>query len=89
MFHNGTMCWPPSGIFSMTQNTEVPMDLVRDFGAAESMRFSLWDDEGPLGSDSLDFLDISRFEPNGPHEKNFGGGEGGSSYVILPDAGDN
>jgi hypothetical protein len=82
MFHNGTRCWPPSGVFRLTQGGEVPMDLVRDFSAAESMRFSLRDDESPLGSDSLGFVDISRFEPNGPHEKNFGGGEG-RSYTLF------
>ncbi|MFJ8078034.1 hypothetical protein ACIQ7Q_29930 [Streptomyces sp. NPDC096176] len=82
MFHNGNRIWPPSGIFSMTQATEVPMNILQDFGAGESMRFSLRDDESPLGSDSLGFVDISRFEPNGEHFKDFSGGEGGS-YTLT------
>ncbi|MFF2778593.1 hypothetical protein ACFVU3_27195 [Streptomyces sp. NPDC058052] len=81
MFHNGTRFWPPSGIFSMTQGTEVGMDSVFDFGADETKRISLRDDESPLGSDSLGWVEISRFEPNGPHDKNFGGGDGGS-YTL-------
>ncbi len=80
MLHNGARCWPPSGEFSMTRNTEVVMDLVRDFGAAESMRFSLQDEEDLGPSDSLGFLDIFRFEPNGSHERNFG--SGGGSYTL-------
>ncbi|MEH7218719.1 hypothetical protein [Bacillus toyonensis] len=82
MFHNGGRIWPPSGIFSMTQGTEVPMDIPKDFGGDESMRFSLRDDESPLGSDSLGFVDISRFESNGDHQQDFGGGEGGS-YTLF------
>ena len=82
MFHNGNRVWPPSGIFSMTKDTEVPMDIQKEFGGDESMRFSLRDDESPLGSDSLGFLDVSRFEPNGPNEKDFEGGEGGS-YTLF------
>jgi hypothetical protein len=81
MFHNGGRIWPPSGIFTMTKDVEVPMDIVKDFGAGESMRFSLRDDE-TFGSDSLGFVDISRFEPNGEHAKNFQGGEGGS-YTLT------
>lgn len=80
MFHNGSRIWPPSGIFSMTQATEVPMDISKDFGADQSMRFSLRDDE-TFGSDSLGFIDISAFEPLGPHERNFDGG--GGSYTLF------
>lgn len=82
MFHNGTRIWPPSGIFSMTQGTEVGMDISKDFGGGQSMRFSLRDDESPLGSDSLGFLDIDASQPNGPHEKNFSGGSGGN-YTLF------
>lgn len=84
MFHNGTRIWPPSGIFTMTQDVEKILDITKDFNGADSMRFSLRDDE-TFGSDSLGFIDIRSSDPNGPHERNFEGGEGGSytlSYRI-------
>ncbi|MEV8045013.1 hypothetical protein [Streptomyces griseoluteus] len=89
MFWNGIRFWPPSGIFSMSKDTEafVEPDTIRQFGANESMRFSLRDDESPLGSDSLGFVDINRNESNGEHVRNFEGGEGGS-YTLTYRVGD-
>ncbi|KAB1141844.1 hypothetical protein F7R91_30995 [Streptomyces luteolifulvus] len=87
MFHNGTRFWPPSGIFSMTKDTEAFVNQVFEFGADAEMRFSLRDDESPLGSDSLGFVDISRTESNGEHTGDFEGGEGGS-YTLTYRVGD-
>ncbi|MFD0126172.1 hypothetical protein [Streptomyces virginiae] len=87
MFHNGTRFWPPSGIFSMVQATEVGFDTLFPFGGDENKRISLRDDESPLGSDSLGFVDVSRFEPNGEHAKKFVGGSGGD-YTLTYRIGD-
>ena len=87
MFHNGGRIWPPSGVFSVSTGNEVPMNITKQFGGDESMRFSLRDDDD-IGSDSLGFVDISRFQentfPGGPdHEKDFEGGEGGSAIISF------
>jgi hypothetical protein len=87
MFHNGTRFWPPSGTFAMVQATEIPFNTLFTFGPDEGKRISLRDDESPLGSDSLGFVDVSRFEPNGEHSKTFVGGSGGD-YTLTYRLGD-
>ncbi|MGE9752886.1 hypothetical protein ACQP3R_08220 [Bacillus inaquosorum] len=82
MFCNGSRFWPPSGIFSMTKDVEIGMSFVKDFGGDQNIRFSLRDDESPLGSDSLGWVDIPVFKPTGQYDQNFEGGEGGS-YTLT------
>ncbi|WP_329230184.1 hypothetical protein [Streptomyces canus] len=65
----------------MTQATEVPMDIPKDFDGTDFMQFSLRDDE-TFGSDSLGVVNISHFESNGEHSQDFSGGSGGS-YTLT------
>jgi hypothetical protein len=82
MFANGQRFWPNSddGIVQMVAGTEHGINSPLYELDGGNVRFSLRDDESPLGSDSLGWVDISANESEGIHEGVFDPGDG---YYVL------
>ncbi|MGQ4485205.1 hypothetical protein LRE75_13120 [Streptomyces sp. 372A] len=82
MFYNGQRFWPNSsdGTVGATQTGTYGVNSpIYELPG----RFSLRDDESPLGSDSLGWVDLSADEPEGQNQADFIGTDDDGHYTLT------
>ncbi|MFC9832162.1 hypothetical protein ACFZAB_34325 [Streptomyces albogriseolus] len=85
MFYNGIRFWPNAGDGTVGATATGTYNVFSPIVAfnGNNVRFSLRDDESPLGSDSLGWIDVSPDEPVGEHQADFDGGGDDGHYTLT------